>query len=119
MARTKQTAQKKKEKTESIANKDPPDLESDTDDETETMDTENENSTDPDQNKEACLIRTRMEEKFNEAVKYINHYRHIKFKSSIRTYFFEERQKIDSNIHKFILLKLEIAENLKKTVCPN
>ncbi|GFT64014.1 hypothetical protein NPIL_530751 [Nephila pilipes] len=71
MARTKQTARVKKGKAESIANRDPHDLESDKDeDETETMDTENENSTDQDRNKEACLLRTRMEENYKEAINY-------------------------------------------------
>ncbi|GFT74952.1 hypothetical protein NPIL_290311 [Nephila pilipes] len=63
MARTKQTAWKTRENTESIANEDPTDLEIDThgEEESETMDT-----TEQDRNEEACLLRTRMEEKFKE-----------------------------------------------------
>ncbi|GFT08054.1 hypothetical protein NPIL_187471 [Nephila pilipes] len=96
MARTKQTKQKK-EKAESINILDPLDLESVTDDETEIMNTENENSTDQDRNKEACFLRTRMEEKFKEIVNYTNHYREKKLNMSIRKDDYEERQEVESN----------------------
>ncbi|GFS83804.1 hypothetical protein NPIL_693481 [Nephila pilipes] len=62
MARTKQTVRKKMENTELINNTDPIKLEIDTDEEeSETMDT-----TGQDRNEEACLLRTRMEEKCKE-----------------------------------------------------
>ncbi|GFU38515.1 hypothetical protein NPIL_452001 [Nephila pilipes] len=79
MSRTKQTA-RKKESTESNINRDPTELEIDTDEERlETMDT-----TEQDRNKEACLLRTRMEEKYKDIVNHFIHYKDKK-KSQQRT----------------------------------
>ncbi|GFT59098.1 hypothetical protein NPIL_253581 [Nephila pilipes] len=64
MARTKLTAKKKEEITEPIAITDPTELEIVTDeDEYDNMDT-----TEQDKNEEACLIRTRLEEKLKETI---------------------------------------------------
>ncbi|GFU46757.1 hypothetical protein NPIL_318771 [Nephila pilipes] len=63
MARTKLTA-KKKEITEPIAITDPTELEIVTDED----EYDNMNTTELDKNEEACLIRTRLEEKLRETV---------------------------------------------------
>ncbi|GFT18496.1 hypothetical protein NPIL_413141 [Nephila pilipes] len=120
MARTKQTARKKKEMAESTANTDPHDLEIDTaDKETETMDTENENCTDQDRNTEACLLRTRMEEKFKETVYHFYLYKGKKSETPIRRENMKEREEIDPNLNKFLILKVDLAEDFQRTICPN
>ncbi|GFT94411.1 hypothetical protein NPIL_404161 [Nephila pilipes] len=115
MARTKQTARKTRENTESIANEDPTDLEIDTDgeEESETMDT-----TEQDRNEEACLPRTRMEEKFKEIFTLYLNSTDAKSKVQVRRDNGAEREKITTNIHKTLLLKIEMAEDLKRTYCP-
>ncbi|GFT00992.1 hypothetical protein NPIL_37851 [Nephila pilipes] len=113
MAKTKQTA-RKKESIESITNMNPTELEIDTEEnESDNMDT-----TDQDKNEEACLLRTRKEEKFKEI---INHYLNSmeeKTKTPVRRDNYAVREEITTSIHKCILLKIEMTEELKRTTCP-
>ncbi|GFT52347.1 hypothetical protein NPIL_297841 [Nephila pilipes] len=100
--------------TESINNTDPTELEIDTDEEeSETMDT-----TEQDRNEKACLLRIRMEEKYKEI---INHYmsnKHRKYKLPVRKDNIKERQEVENNIHKSLLLKIKMEEELKRSICP-
>ncbi|GFT32129.1 hypothetical protein NPIL_672181 [Nephila pilipes] len=114
MAITKQTARKKKESTESITNADPTELEIDTDEEeSESMDT-----TEHDRNEEEYLLRTRKEEKFKEIV---NHYLNTmeeKSKIPVRRDNCAVRDEITATLHKYLILKIEMVEELKRSVCP-
>ncbi|GFU10881.1 hypothetical protein NPIL_648701 [Nephila pilipes] len=75
-------------------------------------------TTEQDRNEEACHLRTRMEEKYKEIVSHYKLNRDRKFRLPIRKDNQEERQEIETNIHKSSLLKIEMEEELKRAICP-
>ncbi|GFT37159.1 hypothetical protein NPIL_200131 [Nephila pilipes] len=114
IARTKQTAKKKKEITGPIAITDPTELEIDTkEDEYDNMDT-----TEQDKDEEACLIRTRLEEKLRETVTQYIKIIDGKSKIPVRRDNMAERNEMTNTSHEYLILKMELTEDLKRSNCP-
>ncbi|GFT93650.1 hypothetical protein NPIL_56711 [Nephila pilipes] len=89
MAGTKQTVKKNKEVSDSIINEDPTELEYDSDeDDLETMDT-----TEKDRNTDMHGLPVRKDNIY-------------------------ETQELDDKIHKYLIVKIELEEDLKRLICP-
>ncbi|GFT01988.1 hypothetical protein NPIL_639181 [Nephila pilipes] len=113
MARTKLTA-KKKEITEPISITDPTELEILTDeDEYDNMDT-----IEQDMNEEVCLIQTRLEERLKEKITQYMEIMDGKSKIPVRRDDMAERDEMANTAHKYLFLKMELSEDLKRSNCP-
>ncbi|GFT70475.1 hypothetical protein NPIL_348671 [Nephila pilipes] len=116
MAGTKQTVKKNKEVSDSIINEDPTELEYDSDeDDLETRDT-----TEKDRNTDMCLQRALKEAQYSSI---ITNYLHAKFTGMVclfeRTISTKHKNYIlHDKIHKYLIVKIELEEDLKRLICP-
>ncbi|GFU10843.1 hypothetical protein NPIL_497711 [Nephila pilipes] len=75
-------------------------------------------TTEQDKNEEACLIRTRLEEKLRETFTQHMEIMDGKSKIPVRRDNMAERDEMTNTAHKYLILKMELTEDLKRSNCP-
>ncbi|GFS71223.1 hypothetical protein NPIL_526701 [Nephila pilipes] len=75
-------------------------------------------TTEQDKNEEACFIRTRLEEKLKETITQYMEIMDGKSKIPVRRDNMTERDEMTNTAHKYLILKMELTEDLKQSNCP-